>query len=127
MSEAGIDLIADVYEAFNDGFVDGFVDVKRQWFHDPDFDVYLRTGPREFYGRRYYALTIADVTVKESARGQGILSMMLLELECAARLLSCEALFVENLRPELMNPLAKRRFWARMNDGGYFDMLKELG
>jgi hypothetical protein len=116
-----IEFIAAVADVFQDAEPG-----TRRWFHDPDFDVYLRMGPREFYGNRYFALTIADVTVKEGRRGCGVLAGLLLDLECCARLMGCDALFLENVRPELMNPLAKRRFWPRMNDGGYFDMLKEL-
>lgn len=110
--------VMDVFTDAEDG--------ERRWFHDHDFDVYLRMGPREFLGQRYHVLTLADVTVKEGLRGQGVFSELLVDIEVCARLLGCTGVLVENLRPELVNPLSKRRYRICRNGYEQFNALKEL-
>ena len=98
----------------------------RMWFYRRDFEVYLRRGRRQFHGRSWDALTVANVLVHEDERGRGVFSQLLIECEAAGRLLRCDGVFLESMRPDLVTAMSKRGYRVQVRGELQFDLLKPL-
>jgi hypothetical protein len=95
-----------------------------------DLTAYFRTNPREWFGRSYTALTLADIVVPIGKRGHGLFSNLILETEFVAQACRFEAVLIENARDSLVKPLTKRGYMLRTRGyllaGGGIDLLKEI-
>lgn len=98
----------------------------RMWFYRRDFEVYLRRGRRHFHGRRWDALTIANVLVHEGKRNRGVFDQLLIDCEAGARLLKCDAVLLEGLWPDLVTAMSKRGYRVQVSGELQFDLLKPL-
>lgn len=93
----------------------------RRHIHAPDLHLYVRMGPRLCGDTMLRALVLADITVQEDKRRQGLFSGLLARLEQETAALDMQALVVENVgNPHLSTYLLKQGYKPT---GPYLDTL----
>lgn len=109
-------------EKFFDDLVKDGEFPKSAWFTCVEFECYFRFLPKKHFGNSTFV--IANINVKASIRGTGVLKRLMVNLGELAPKYSVTHLKFENVLEQRLIPFLLKNGYAQVNDG--FSYIKEL-